>query len=130
MQTLAAGAEHVFVAAAPPIGPWATGRGPVATIAFSERLRTLCERGGFTFFNLFAGIRNGETGFARAGLHRDAFHMADYPGLAKDVLRLVGLRVALFQAPTVRTALAASILTQDRYHQASSRTFGTADSRI
>ncbi|MCJ2136915.1 SGNH/GDSL hydrolase family protein [Methylobacterium sp. J-026] len=79
LQTLAAWAERIFVAAVPPIGPWTTGRDPAAVMAFTERLRTLTEQGGFTFFDPFAGIRDGETGFALAGLHHDGFHMADYP---------------------------------------------------
>ncbi|WP_267425900.1 SGNH/GDSL hydrolase family protein [Methylobacterium sp. GC_Met_2] len=127
LQTLSAWAEQIFVAAVPPIGPWTTGRDPAAVIAFTERLRALCGRSGFTFFDPFAGIRDGASGFALAGLHRDGFHLADYPGLAKEVVRLVSLRVAPSQVPTIR---AASTSTRDRHPRASNRTFGAVRLRF
>ena len=95
---------QVFVAAIPPIGAWATGRDPTAVAAFSDRLEALCRAGGHSFFDPFAALRDGGSGLARTGLHPDGVHLADYTGLAAELVRLVAIS-SVSPAPRIRPAI-------------------------
>ncbi|MCJ2139618.1 GDSL-type esterase/lipase family protein [Methylobacterium sp. E-066] len=100
---------QVFVAAIPPIGAWATGRDPAAVAAFSDRLEALCRAGGHSFFDPFAALRDEDSGLARTGLHPDGVHLADYTGLAAELVRLVAIG-PVAPAPRVRPAIPAGSL--------------------
>ena len=124
LRVLDAWAAQVFVASVPPIGAWTAGRDPAAVAAFSDRLEGLCRAGGHSFFDPFAGLRDGGpgcagtglactglacTGLARTGLDPDGVHLADYTRLAAEVIRLVALDPAP-PAPRKRAAVPAGSL--------------------
>lgn len=87
--TLQEWAEHVFVAAIPPLGPNATDRDPAAVATFSDRLARLCAEGGYIFFDPFAAIRAPGGCLATSGLFADDLHLADYSALAAEVEQFV-----------------------------------------
>ena len=109
LRVLDAWAAQVFVASVPPIGAWTTGRDPAAVAAFSDRLEGLCRAGGHSFFDPFAGLRDGGPGCACTGLDPDGVHLADYTRLAAEVIRLVALDPAP-PAPRKRAAVPAGSL--------------------
>jgi hypothetical protein len=82
---------QVLVAAVPPIGAWAVGRDPAAVATFSDRLAVLCAERGHRFFDPFAALRDGTGGLAGPGLYPDGVHLADYPGLAAEIVRLAAV---------------------------------------
>lgn len=71
--------DRLVVTALPPIGRNLEGRlDPEAVGDYSQRLRTLCVRLGCRFADPFAGIRDGESGFAKPGAMRDGLHLSAY----------------------------------------------------
>ena len=88
--TLQEWAEHVFVAAIPPLGPSATDRDPAAIATFSDRLARICAEGNYIFFDPFAAIRAPGGCLATSGLFADGIHLADYPALTAEVDQFVG----------------------------------------
>jgi lysophospholipase L1-like esterase len=88
--TLQEWAEHVFVAAIPPLGPSATDRDPAAIATFSDRLARICAEDDYIFFDPFTAIRAPGGCLATSGLFADGIHLADYPALAAEVAQAVG----------------------------------------
>lgn len=75
---------RVVVAALPPVGRELGHLIDAGAVAdYSQRLQTLCGRLGCAFTDPFLGLRDGGTGFAKAGAMRDGLHLAAYrPALA------------------------------------------------
>ena len=71
--------DHLVVTALPPVGRnLERYLEPRAVGAYSEQLRTLCERLGCRFADPFAELRDGSSGFAKPGAMRDGLHLAAY----------------------------------------------------
>lgn len=88
--TLQEWAEHVFVAAIPPLGHNAKNHDPAAVATFSDRLARLCTEGDYIFFDPFAAIRAPGGCLATSGIFADGIHLADYSALTAEVDQFVG----------------------------------------
>jgi hypothetical protein len=88
--TLQEWAEHVFVAAIPPLGHNAKNHDPAAVATFSDRLARLCAEGDYIFFDPFAAIRAPGGCLATSGIFADGIHLADYSALTAEVDQFVG----------------------------------------
>lgn len=75
---------RVVVTALPPVGRELGHLIEAGAVAdYSQRLQILCGRLGCAFTDPFLGLRDGDTGFAKAGAMRDGLHLAAYrPALA------------------------------------------------
>jgi len=73
-----AASKAVFVMAVPPAERSMTAYEPGAVVAFSERLKGVCERLGCSFIDPFADARDGASGLAKAGGTRDGIHATSY----------------------------------------------------
>ena len=87
--TLQDWAEHVFVAAIPPLGPSTKDRDPAAIATFSDRLARICAESDYIYFDPFAAIRAPGGYLATSGLYNDGIHLADYLALTAEVDQFV-----------------------------------------
>ncbi|GJE15519.1 SGNH/GDSL hydrolase family protein [Methylobacterium marchantiae] len=71
--------DRVVVTAVPPIGRRAGAKLDAEAVGvYSARIRGFCERGGCTYADPFADLRDGDGGYAVAGALRDDLHIAGY----------------------------------------------------
>ncbi|EIZ86839.1 GDSL family lipase [Methylobacterium sp. GXF4] len=97
--TLQEWAEHVFVAAIPPLGPNAKNHDPAAIAPFSDRLARICAEGDYIFFDPFAAMRAPSGCLAISGIFTDGIHLADYPALTAEVDQFVGFALNSKRCP-------------------------------